>query len=94
MNKVFSFVPNSGYTCGSLLIAAKTREQAINTLFAAVAESTYYAHFFDLSFNCYTEGWENSEENVLGVKYVEELDEVQCNREGIIKTDLYDREIC
>ena len=94
MNKVFSFIPNSGYTCGNLLIAAKTREDAIATLFVAVSESTFYAHFFDLSFNCYTKEWEESEDNVLGVCYVKELDGIHCDHEGIVNTDLYDREIC
>lgn len=92
MNKIFVLYPNKTFTCGNILIAAKNRQDAIEILTTSFNNNKYYRDYFELPFDCYTEKWENSTENVLNIKFIEELEGVFTERSGTIKTCLWDRD--
>lgn len=91
MNKIFVIYPNTTYTCGCVLVAAKTRQEAINTLTLAVTENSYYKDYFTLPSEDYTEEWENSSNNILNIKFIEKLEQAYTDRTGVLKTCLWDR---
>lgn len=94
MNKVFMFLPNKGFNCGCILIAAKSRNKALLYLIKLVNESEYYQEYFDMdALDYFTEEWEKSDDNNFGVYYVKELKDVISQKEGFIESNLYERDL-
>ena len=87
-----SFFYNELYTPDATLPEHINEEDAIEILTTSFNTNKYYRDYFELPFDCYTEKWENSTENVLNIKFIEELEGVFTERSGIIKTCLWDRD--
>lgn len=88
--KVFIFYPNKIYTTGCILIAEESKQKALEILIQATVENKYYQDFFELPSIHYTEEWEKHPDNVLNIKFVEELEGVTSKHSGIIKTCLHE----
>ncbi len=90
MKKVFVFYPNKSFTSGCLIIAAESKQQALEILIQLNVEDRTYQGFFDLPSIYYTDEWENHPDNVLNIKFVEELEGISSKHSGIIKTCLFE----